>query len=114
MRLFDVRPSAGTGETDARVKYIVGDLCDAAAVRAAVKVRAWDLPFSTSQNIHTNDLAFPIIPNRNDLHVRQGVDCVFHVASYGMSGKEMLDVAKTRAACDPHSAVSVAIACTLR
>lgn len=82
-----------------RVRFIAGSVADAAAVDAAFVVAA---------------SPFPAAPGDAQTHTHTnlyGLDAVFHVASYGMSGRELRDQAALIEAVNVGGSGHVAAAC---
>ncbi|XP_059636403.1 uncharacterized protein LOC132278593 [Cornus florida] len=75
--------------------FVGSALCFELARRGARQVRAFDLRTTSpwSHPLHThgvNCIQGDVNNKKNVERALRGADCVFHLASYGMSGKEML------------------------
>ncbi|KAM7257865.1 hypothetical protein ACFE04_008827 [Oxalis oulophora] len=75
--------------------YVGSTLCLELIRRGARQVRAFDIRSSSpwSDHLKSNGVRCfqgDIVIKKDVEHVLRGADCVFHLASYGMSGKEML------------------------
>ncbi|CAK9163753.1 unnamed protein product [Ilex paraguariensis] len=75
--------------------FVGSALCLELARRGARQVRAFDLRTTSpwSQDLHKYGVQFiqgDVIRRQDVDRALRGADCVFHLASYGMSGKEML------------------------
>lgn len=96
---------AGHHHHSATVNAMWGGLCSETsplvANDALTQVRTFDV--STPPAAQLDDADPRIVRIRGDirrqdalLEACDGVDCIFHIASFGMSGKEMVDTQKTR------------------
>ncbi|KAG6608656.1 Short-chain dehydrogenase/reductase family 42E member 1, partial [Cucurbita argyrosperma subsp. sororia] len=79
--------------------FVGSALCLDLVRRGALQVRAFDLrpasPWSDDLKIHGVNIIQGDITCKKDVErALGGVDCVFHLAAYGLSGKEMLQVGR--------------------
>ncbi|XP_022133874.1 short-chain dehydrogenase/reductase family 42E member 1 [Momordica charantia] len=79
--------------------FVGSALCLELVRRGALQVRAFDLrpasPWSDSLKIHGVNIIQGNVTSKKDVErALRGVDCVFHLAAYGLSGKEMLQVGR--------------------
>ncbi|KAI3938096.1 hypothetical protein MKW98_018652 [Papaver atlanticum] len=79
--------------------FVGSALCSELVRRGAREVRTLDLrsssPWSADLNkIGVKSIQGDVTKNKDVAKALRGVDCVFHLASYGMSGKEMIQAGR--------------------